>query len=191
MSDEKAAGPAATADKSQNSNKTFQERFNEALEGWRKEGCHRISSDTGTKLCGAAPHRAKMLPVDADGNVSMVVDCASGHSDVWKFKVAEAEMKDELARQQSAAVRAAEDAGKVARDPMKATLKITMDLKTQAISIDQWVPTPGMGIQLAGILMSHFFAQIQQAGAADQSGLALPPEKKLIDPKTGKPIVFS
>lgn len=183
------AGPEATRAKSPDTSKpeTYQDRFNAALEAWRKEGCS--CSKQNDVRCGARPHRVRMLPKDADGNLTMSVDCVDGHEGVWQFKVPAEEMARDAAAQAEAMRRAEADAGSAPRDPMKASLKITMDLKTQAISIDQWVPTPGVGIQLAGILMSHFFAQIQQAGPAPGAGgLVLPGEKKLLD-RNGKPII--
>ncbi len=198
MNTEKEAGSAETPAKSPDTNKPFQERFNEQLEAWRKEGCPiDVTPDLREKqgkpkvLCGARPHRARMLPA-VDGVITMSVDCVNGHVDVWQFKVSSAEMEKDIAAQSAAATRASEDAAGVARDPLKAVLKITMDLRTQAVDIEPWVPTPGVGIQLAGILMSHFFAEIQagQAAANERNGIALPPEKKLLD-RNGKPIVFN
>lgn len=191
MNDEKPAGAAETPAKSPSSDKpeTFQDRFNAALETWRKEGCaHVMEGAEGVHACGARPHRAKMSKPDAAGNVTMSVDCVAGHADVWSFVVPAAEMKADLERQAKAAAEAQGAAGGE-KDSMKASLKITMDLRTQAVNIEPWVPTPGVGIQLAGILMSHFFAILQEGAKAAQtsSGLALPPEKKILD-RTGKPL---
>lgn len=181
MNDGKEAGPAATPEPPRTEN--FQDRLNAALEKWRDEGCP-INGNLGA--CGARPHLTKMSPKDAEGNIVMSIACAEGHEDVWQFKIPAVEMQAELARQQAAAAEAERNGGK-AKDPMKASVKITMDLKTQEVTIDPWVPTPGMGIQLAGILMSHFFAQMQ-ANAAPANRLKLPPQG-LVHPKTGRPIV--
>lgn len=185
MNDGKEAGPAATPEPPRTEN--FQDRLNAALEKWRNEGCPRPGDDDPkTVICGSRPHLTKMDPKDADGNIVMHINCAAGHEDVWQFKIPAVEMQAELARQQAAAAEAERNGGK-AKDPMKASVKITMDLKTQEVTIDPWVPTPGMGIQLAGILMSHFFAQMQ-ANAAPANRLKLPPQG-LVHPKTGRPIV--
>lgn len=179
--------PGATTDaKSPDTNKpTFQDRFNAKLEEWRKTGCPVVVGEgLDKKACGGRPHRSTMKPKDADGNVAMVIDCENGHAGVWEFKVAEAELQADLARQQAAA-KEAEKTGAVSRDPMKASIKITMDLTTQQFTIEQWVPTPGLGIQLAGTLMSHFFAQLQ-AGNAPKGPKIHTPTKGLVDPKTGR-----
>lgn len=193
MNEEKEAGAAATADRSPNSDKpqTYQERFNAALEGWRKEGCQTVmGSAEGDFTCGKPPHRAKMLKPDESGDVTMSVDCVAGHEDVWQFKIPKAEMEADIKRQADAAAKADADGSKGgARDPMIASVKIMMNLRTQQVEIDPWVPTPGLGIQLAGILMSHFFAQLQASqAAAPAGGLVLPKEKKLLD-RNGKPLI--
>lgn len=179
------AGQAATPDKSQDTSKPYTERFNAALEGWRKEGCPRSKDD---HPCSALPHRCKILPKDADGNFTMSMDCVAGHEDVWQFKISAEEMNNELDKQSAAAKEATDNAGKsITRDPMKATLKITMDLRTQQIDIEPWVPTPGIGIQMAGILLSHFFAQLQGTIKQPAPGAIITPSKKLLD-RNGKPI---
>lgn len=162
----------------------FQDRFAAALEKWRAEGCTH-PTDAGAALCGARPHRTKITPADAEGNVMMVVDCASGHEGVWTFKVAEAEMKAELRRQAEAAQDAQANGGK-ALDPLVAKVTISMHLKTQEVKIDPWVPTPGLGIQLAGILLSHFFAQMQKTVEASNRAPLQLPKKGIIHPKTGR-----
>lgn len=190
MNDGKEPGTAETPDKSQNSSKSYQERFNAALREWKTYGCQHAGGDNinpqGKEVCGGDPHRVRMLPADESGHFTLSVGCASGHDDVWHFKVSEAEMRADLAQKAAAAQQAGADAGRDARNPDKAFLKITMDMKTQEVSIDPWVPNPGLGIQLAGILMSHFFAQLQSAGAPAPK-LALP-EKRILHPKTGRPI---
>lgn len=237
MNEGKEAETPATDAKSPDTNKSFQERFNETLEGWRKIGCDKFVA--GHRRCGAPPHRVKMEQKDAETSV-MLADCVNGHTAVWAFEVPTAELQQDLERQQDAAKRAHEaallglDAGAAeelrawaelraedslseeenrigksilallaqkraealtppaaAKDPMKASLKISMDLKTQQVEIDPWVPNPGLGIQLAGMLLAHFFAEQQANIAAQPSGGLKLPEKRLIDPKTGKPIVFS
>ncbi len=183
MQDEKTEA-AATPDKSP-AGDNFQTRFAAQLEKWREQGCA-IGPEGGLELCGARPHRTKISPADADGNVTMHVDCSNGHEDVWQFKVAEAEMKAELMRQAEAAKVAEANGGK-SLNPMVAKVTISLDLRTQELKIEPWVPTPGMGIQLAGMLMSHFFAQLQQMAGGQSNGpkIKLPP-KGILHPKTGR-----
>lgn len=190
MTNEKEADSAATPDKSPNiSSPTFQERFTAQLEAWRKEGCRRLAkgeseTDPAAEFCGAAPHRSKMnKPVD--GIVKMVVDCAAGHAEVWSFDVAEADLKAELKRNAEAAAEA-EKNGKEGRDPMKASVKITLDLRTQEVAIDPWVPTPGMGLQLAAMLTAHFTALFN---AGSKPAKLFTPNKSLVHPVNGKILV--
>lgn len=193
MNDGKAPEPAATPDRPQDTNKLadFQERFNAHLEKWRAEGCGAdVINEDGSAVarCGAKPHRTKLLPKDANDDVTMQVDCQDGHENVWQFKVPAVELQAELARQ-AAAAKQAEEQGGAAKDPLKASVTIIMDLRTQEVRIEPWVPTPGMGIQLAGILMSHFFAQMQAGAASPAPGKLKLPAKGLVHPKTGKPLV--
>lgn len=189
MQDETTKGAVATDDKSHDADKPaltpFQTRFNEALEGWKKEGCS-VVLDAGTdkeRFCGAKPHGVKIEPADADGNVIMAVDCAERHARVWTFKVPEVEMKTELARQKEAAKTAA-------RDPLKASVSITLDLRTQEVSIEPWVPTPGVGLQLAAMLTAHFQREFMAGHlAAEKAGKIVTPPAGIINPKTGKPFV--
>lgn len=186
MNEEKEAGSVAT-DEPRPTEGNFTERFNDALKAWRAEGCSQdVPNEDGSAVarCNGRPHGTKIEPADADGNVTMVIACEHGHERSWEFKVAEVEMKAELARQAAAAAQAEKDGGKT-RDPMKASVTITLDLKTQEVRIDPWVPNPGVGIQLAGMLMSHFFAQLQMGAAPANARLKLPP-KGIINPKTGK-----
>ena len=189
MKSEQEAAPAETPAKSPDTNKVpFTERFTAALEGWRKEGCPVVVGEgTHKKACGAPPHRTKMEPKNAAGDIVMVIDCAAEHPDVWRFAVPEVEMKAELERQAKASREAEANGGKT-MDPMKASLKITMDLRTQEVAIDPWVPTPGIGIQLAGILMSHFFAQMQASSKAGAKPRIVTPAKGIVHPVTGKPL---
>lgn len=185
-----AAAAAETPAKSPDTNSTpnFQERFAAQLEKWRDEGCPRAIEAEGNDahaLCGAPPNAVKMDKANSEGNIVMHVACKDGHENVWSFSVPQIEMKAELARQAEAA-KAAEAAGRKALDPMKASVKITMDLATQEVTIEPWVPTPGVGLQLAAILTAHFqdlFVQARKNNAP--SKLKLPPNG-IIHPKTGK-----
>lgn len=185
MSDGKEAGSVATPDKSQDTSKNFNERFNAQLEAWRAEGCKRqMDGAEGIHDCGARPHRVRMLPEDVAGDIAMSVDCSAGHEGVWVYKVPAVEMQADMERQAEAARTAAGG-----RDPMVATLKISMNLRTQQVDIEPFVPTPGLGIQLAGILMSHFFAQMQESvNKSPANGLFTPGPKKLLD-RNGKPVM--
>lgn len=195
MNDGSEAGPAATPDKSPNTDKpkSYQDRFQDAIEAWRKEGCpeRTHSAEEAPEVCGKPPHRVKMSPKDSAGFHTMSVDCSAGHQNVWTFEVSAEEMQEDLEARAAADAKAhGEDGAVTARDPMKATLKITMDLKTQQVDIEPWVPTPGMGIQLAGILMAHFFAQMQATFSAAPAGGLVLPKKDLLD-RNGKKIILS
>ncbi len=191
MTDEQEADSQATDGKSPDTIKTFQERFNERLEAWKKEGCQEQVEDPQragqTMACAAAPHRSKMNPKDANGVVVMSVDCAAGHQDVWKFEILEAELKADLKRQAEATAAARGEDGD-AREPGKAWIKVTMDVATQSFAIKSWVPTPGLGIQLAGILTAHFYAELQRGNVTPKKAI-LTADKKLVDPRTLKPLV--
>lgn len=176
-------GSEGTDAKSPDTNKSYQERFNSAIEGWKKDGCPKESTKEAGGPCGAAPHKVGMLP-EKDGYIVMTVNCAAGHERVWEFAVPAAEMKAEVERK----MREAEASGGIKRDPTKASVTITMDLKTQQFSINEFVPTPGLGIQLAGVLMSHYFAKLQEGNRAPADpAVALRP-KPVLHPRTGKPL---
>jgi hypothetical protein len=129
-----------------------------------------------------------MAKPDDEGKILMHVDCENGHEDVWQFALTKDELTQAI-QEQAAAAQRARDAGSAnaPKDPTKAYATITMDVATQQVSIDCFVATPGLGIQLAGILMSHFFAQLQATSrpAGAPGGLKLPP-KGIVHPKTGR-----
>lgn len=195
MSDE-AAGPEATQGKSPSSSSapSYHARFNEAVEGWKAICCQKFEKH---KRCGAPPHKTRMERPNEDGSVTLKIDCHAGHEGVWTFDITADEMKAEVERireaqeKVSAEAQAGDGTPQVARDPLKASVKISMDLRTQAITIDKWVPTPGIGLQLAAILTCHFSAAFQQSAGPLPGALALPAEKKIVDPKTGKPVVLN
>jgi hypothetical protein len=189
MQDEKTEA-AATADKPLAGDKltAFQQRFNEALEKWKAEGCTKVMAGAeGEHFCGAKPHGVKMEPVNAAGNVTMAVACNAGHERQWTFEVAEAEMKEELKRQREAVLKAEADGGKT-RDPMKASVTITLDLRTQEVHIDPWCPTPGVGLQLGALITAHFQHEVMASRLMKREDI-LTPVKGIINPKTGKPFV--
>jgi hypothetical protein len=192
MQDEKTEA-AATAAKSPAGDKPeltpFQKRFNESLEKWKAEGCQVILDEkTPTeRFCGGKPHGVKIEPVNEAGNVVMAVACTERHERQWTFEVPEVEMKAELQRQKDAVAKAEADGGKE-RDPMKASVTITLDLRTQEVNIDPWVPTPGVGLQLGAIITAHFQHQLM-SGLLMKRDPILTPTKGIINPKTGKPFV--
>lgn len=193
MKNEKEAGPAETHAKSPDTNSTpnFQERFAAELEKWREEGCPRAIEAEGNDahaLCGAPPHGVTMDKPDAAGDVVMRVACAKGHKDVWHYAVPEAEMKTELARQAAAAEAAKANGGK-ALDPMKASITITLDLKTQEVAISPFVPTPGIGLQMAAILTAHFQKLFLDAMEHPKAPRLKMPTRGLVHPQTGKPLL--
>lgn len=195
MNGEKTDGVGTVDDKSPAQGKAgveltpFQKRFNDALEGWKKDGCSVVLDEkTPTeRFCGGKPHRVKMEEPGEDGQVTMVVDCQAGHERQWEFKVPQDEMKAELARQQEAMKKAVEDAGKT-KDPLKASVTITLDLRTQDVSIEPWVPTPGVGLQLAAMLTAHFSHELMSSKLMKRDTIVTPP-KGILNPKTGKPFV--
>ncbi len=170
----------------------FSARLESELVKWRAEGCPRWDkgdeTDRAGTPCGARPHKTKIEPADADGNVTMHIDCTAGHEDVWQFKVAETDMKAELKRQALAAADANANGGKTL-DVTKARVTITLDLKTQDVTIDPWVPTPGVGLQLAAMLNIYFAQQIAD-GMRKKAAAAAPkiktPSKALVHPTSGK-----
>lgn len=176
MDAEKEAGQEGTPGKSPDTNKTegFQARFNALLAEWKKTGCPR---DKDGHPCGAPPHRVKMLPGTEPGIVVLHVDCNAGHEDVWQYEVPEAEVKDEAARQ------ASNSPDGYNRDAFSAWVKIKMDVRTQQFEVDSWVPTPGLGIQLAGVLQAHFYEKLRLSQKAPAPGKIITPGTKLVDPK--------
>lgn len=190
MNSQKESTGAETPAKSPDTNKgpSFQERFTAQLEEWRKVGCPVVVGDGLEKRpCGSMPHRTKMLPKDAEGNVWMVVDCQAEHEEVWKFSFPHAELVAEMERQKAASAEA-EKTGGISKDPSKASVKITLDLRTQEFTIEPWVPTPGLGLQLAATLMAHFSQQLMMGFKAPHAGLIVP-KKGIVDPKTGKQLI--
>lgn len=186
-----AKGSTGTVDKSPDTTETFQTRFNAALEQWRKDGCPRIApgeSETAldAKLCGARPHRTKMSPKDDAGNHVMTVDCTNGHEAAWTFTLTGEELAASVAAQLKASREAEANGGK---DPLKASVTIKLNLKTQEVEIDAFVPTPGVGLQLAAMLNCYFAAQFSRTLAQTPQPMILTPDKKIINPKTGKPII--
>lgn len=185
MKNEKEAISEETQGKSPDTNSPkFQDRFAAKLEEWRKEGCSVVvKKEDGDSFCGGKPHRSKMnKPVD--GIVKMVVDCEHGHAEVWSFDVPEEELNAEL-KAQAAAAAEAEKNGAEGRDPMKASIKITLDLRTQEVAIEPWVPTPGMGLQLAAMLTAHFTGQFN---AGTKPAKLFTPNKTIVDSK-GKVLI--
>ncbi len=167
----------------------FQKRFDEQLQAWKKDGCQ-VIVDQGKPeehFCGAKPHRVMMDPVGEDGNVTMIVDCQDGHARQWEYKVPEEEMKGELARQKEAML-AAQAAGGKTKDPMIATVTIKLDLRTQEVTIDPWVPTPGVGLQLGALITAHFAHEAMSSMLMKRDPI-LTPQKGIINPKTGRPFV--
>jgi hypothetical protein len=166
----------------------WQKNFAKLVEGWKKEGCAAVI-DAGTdkeRFCGGKPHLTKMGKPEG-GRIPITVNCTEGHEDAWKTDISEADVQADFARQKEAAAAAQAERIKD-KDPMKASVTITLDLKTQEFDIDAWVPTPGLGLQLAAVLTSHFSQMLMASKLMERPKILTAP-KGIIDPKTGKPFV--
>jgi hypothetical protein len=182
-----AAASGATADKSRSSAEPWQARFNAALAEWRKTCCQ-YKADADAAPCGAPPHRVKMVSDEKNpGGQIMLVDCARDHKEQWAFAVTAQEMEASLADAEKAAGRArAATEEAEGRDPNKARLLITMDMKTQEVTIEPWVPTPGLGVQLAGHALAYFFSQLNALPTRPADGIHLATKKEIVHPTTGR-----
>lgn len=147
--------------------------------------------------CGAPPHGVTAHEMSDGLNVELLGDCARGHKNVWAFRATKHEMRDAMAakmaemnvKESTPAAEPADPQAAVERDPMVAVIRISKNLRTQEVKIDKWIPNNGFGIELAGTLLAHFFAELNHAAAVPQP-IAVP-DKGIIDPRTGKKVSFS
>lgn len=182
MTDDQGADSEATPDKSPSTG-SFAEKFKQQMSEWATAGCP--TGVRGGGRCGKPPHDVKPYPIASDGGVKFEVVCSAGHQ-AWEYNATAEELKKEaeIAKTQGQTQDVPLGDG---RDPMIARITIIYDLRTQAVAIEPFIPSPLVGLGMLDVARKSLYDQMSPQTKERKDGLMVP-ERVLIDPKTGKAI---
>lgn len=187
MSAEKGPESPETEDKSRSTAESFTNRLDLFVKKAKEDGGCTFKTkgaDDAVIVCGAPPHNVKQDPPNKAGKIVLHIDCHAGHEDQWQFEVDYQEMQREAASAQAALrkTQGTAEAAAVERDPMVASITIKLNLASQEVSIDPYVPTPLVGLGMLAIAQKSFFDQLAETDKVRKDGLDLPSPKKIVSP---------